>query len=86
MGDVRIGVKKLVAEAQLPRYSHVGEYGDLAADLYASTSVLLEPGATMPATALVKDFLGRPQSIDALKTWMMVEFTSAPSGEKAGGR
>lgn len=47
---------------------------------------VLEPGATMPATALVKDFLGRPQSIDALKTWMMVEFQGAPKGEAAGGR
>ncbi|HTV07938.1 MAG TPA: M3 family metallopeptidase [Candidatus Aquilonibacter sp.] len=36
---------------------------------------VLEPGATKPAAQLVKDFLGRPQSIDALKTWVNVEFT-----------
>ena len=33
---------------------------------------VLEPGATKPAAQLVKDFLGRPQSIDALKTWVNV--------------
>lgn len=31
---------------------------------------VLEPGSSKPATELVKDFLGRPQSLDALKTWM----------------
>jgi thimet oligopeptidase len=38
---------------------------------------VLEPGATRPAAVLVKDFLGRPQSIDALKSWMMIEFQTA---------
>lgn len=37
---------------------------------------VLEPGANRPATELVKDFLGRPQSIDAIKTWMNEEFTA----------
>jgi thimet oligopeptidase len=35
---------------------------------------VLEPGATEPAAQLVKDFLGRPQSIDALKSWVNVQF------------
>jgi thimet oligopeptidase len=35
---------------------------------------VLEPGATQPAAEYVKAFLGRPQSIDALKAWMNVEF------------
>jgi thimet oligopeptidase len=35
---------------------------------------VLEPGASEPAADLVKDFLGRPQNIDALKTWMNQEF------------
>lgn len=35
---------------------------------------VLEPGASKPAAELVKDFLGRPQNIDALKKWMDVEF------------
>ena len=48
---------------------------------------VLEPGSSKPATELVKDFLGRPQSIEALKTWMDKEYegkagvtTSAQSG------
>jgi dUTP pyrophosphatase len=44
---VRLKVKKLVEQARLPRYAHVGEYGDLAADLYASEGLLVEPGATV---------------------------------------
>lgn len=35
---------------------------------------VLEPGSSKPAAELVKDFLGRPQRIDALKTWMDREF------------
>jgi thimet oligopeptidase len=35
---------------------------------------VLEPGSSKPAAELVKDFLGRPQSIDALKKWMDKEF------------
>lgn len=57
MGDVTIGVKRLVPEAQLPRYAHVGEYGDLAADLYASSAVVIEPGATVPVpTGVAMEF------------------------------
>lgn len=35
---------------------------------------VLEPGATKPAAELVKDFLGRPQAMDALRAWMGQEF------------
>ena len=38
---------------------------------------VLEPGATQPAAEYVKTFLGRPESIDALKAWMNVEFQTA---------
>lgn len=34
-------------EAQLPRYAHVGEYGDLAADLYAAEALMIAPGTTV---------------------------------------
>jgi len=47
LSDVKISVKKLVPQAQLPRYAHVGEYGDLAADLYAAEGMIIEPGATV---------------------------------------
>jgi thimet oligopeptidase len=35
---------------------------------------VINPGATKPAAELVKDFLGRPQNMDAFKTWLDVEF------------
>ena len=57
MAELRIGVKRLVAEARLPRYAHVGEYGDLAADLYASQGLILEPGVTVPVpTGVAMEF------------------------------
>lgn len=55
--DVRIKVKKLVEQARLPRYAHVGEYGDLAADLYASEGLILEPGSTVAvSTGIAVEF------------------------------
>jgi dUTP pyrophosphatase len=41
-----IKVMKLNAAAQLPKYAHVGAWGDLAADLYASEAVSLWAGST----------------------------------------
>jgi len=38
---------------------------------------VLEPGSSKPAAQLVQDFLGRPQSVDALKHWMDKEFEPA---------
>jgi thimet oligopeptidase len=43
---------------------------------------VLEPGATKPAAQLVKDFLGRDQNIDALKSWMNEEFQLTPVASK----
>ncbi len=40
---------------------------------------VLEPGASKPAADLVKDFLGRPHQMDALKLWMNEEFQPALS-------
>lgn len=68
--QVRVKVKKLDAAARLPRYAHAGEYGDLAADLYALGPSTLAAGETravptgiameFPAThgALVEDRSG----------------------------
>ena len=44
---VRIKVLKLRGDARLPRYAHVGEYGDLAADLYSAEALTIAPGATV---------------------------------------
>jgi dUTP pyrophosphatase len=59
--QVAIKVKRLVAAARLPRYAHVGEFGDLAADLYASAGVTLaaagEAGSTQAvATGICLEF------------------------------
>ena len=43
---------------------------------------VLEPGASKPAAELVKDFLGRPQQIDALKSWMNEEFQPPAAATK----
>jgi thimet oligopeptidase len=43
---------------------------------------VLEPGASKPAAQLVKDFLGRPQSMDALKSWMSEEFQAPAVASK----
>jgi thimet oligopeptidase len=37
---------------------------------------VLEPGGSVSANDLVKNFLGRPQSIEALQRWLGVEFDS----------
>lgn len=50
---VRIGVKKLSAAAQLPRYAHTGEFGDLAADVYAAEAVTLAAAGQSGSTAAV---------------------------------
>ncbi len=48
---------------------------------------VLEPGSSKPADELVKDFLGRPQSIGALKSWMDREFDepAAPRATSSQG-
>jgi thimet oligopeptidase len=45
---------------------------------------VLEPGASKPASELVRDFLGRPQGIDALRNWMNEEFEPLPTALKQG--
>jgi dUTP pyrophosphatase len=61
---VKIKVKRLSAVAQLPRYAHVGEFGDLAADLYASCGVVLAAA-------------GEAGSTQAVPTGIAMEFPSS---------
>ncbi len=49
-------------------------------------SVVLEPGGSMSANDLVKNFLGRPANMTALQKWMAEEFEASPSGQKASGQ
>jgi thimet oligopeptidase len=44
---------------------------------------VLEPGGSMSANDLVKNFLGRPQNTDAFQKWMGEEFESAPQSKAA---
>jgi thimet oligopeptidase len=46
--------------------------------------VVLEPGGSMSANDLVKNFLGRPQNMTALQHWMAEEFDGAGSPKPAG--
>jgi hypothetical protein len=41
--------------------------------------VVLESGGSEPAAKLVQNFLGRPESLDALKHWMDKGFEPAPA-------
>jgi len=41
--------------------------------------LVLEPGGSMSANDLVKNFLGRPQNMEALKQWMSEQFEAAPA-------
>jgi len=55
--SVAIKVLKLDPAAQLPRYAHIGPYGDLAADLYALGATTLAPGETAPVpTGVAMEF------------------------------
>lgn len=60
---VPIKVKRLRLEAQVPSYAHAGEFGDLAADLYAAEAVTLEPAQ-------------QPGSIRPVATGIALEFPS----------
>src|SRR6202045_4794324 len=46
--------------------------------------VVLEPGGSMSANDLVKNFLGRPQNMVALQHWMAEEFTAPSASAKSG--
>lgn len=64
MTSPHILVQRLHPDAQLPRYAHLGEQGDLAADLYAVSGCTVTPGATLAiATGIA---LGIPPGFGAL--------------------
>lgn len=48
--------------------------------------VVLEPGGSMSANDLVKNFLGRPSNMTALQHWMGEEFDGAPGNLKSAGQ
>ena len=50
----RILVQRLHPVAQMPRYAHTGEYGDLAADVFAAEAATLAPVGHEGATQAVR--------------------------------
>jgi len=48
--------------------------------------LVLQPGGSMSANDLVKNFLGRPQSMTAFQKWMGEEFKNAPQGNPSNGQ
>ena len=48
--------------------------------------VVLEPGGSMSANDLVKNFLGRPQNLTAFERWLGEEFAPAAEGHKTAGQ
>jgi thimet oligopeptidase len=47
--------------------------------------VVLEPGGSVSANDLVKNFLGRPQNMTAFQQWMGEEFKTSPSSASSSG-
>jgi Zn-dependent oligopeptidase len=48
--------------------------------------IVLEPGGSMSANDLVKNFMGRPQNITALQHWMAEEFDTTAGDSKSAGQ
>jgi thimet oligopeptidase len=68
---------KVIAEDFFVQFDHSNLLAGDAPMKYRR--VVLEPGGSMSANDLVKNFLGRPQNMDALQKWMGEEF-------EAGGK
>lgn len=75
---------KVIAVDFFSKFDKANLLGGPTAMRYRRT--VLEPGATKPAAELVRDFLGRPQDLEALKLWINEEFkTNTTSGTSAKG-
>jgi thimet oligopeptidase len=73
---------KVIAEDFFQQFDHSNLLAGDAPMKYRR--VVLEPGGSMSANDLVKNFLGRPQNMVALQKWMGEEFKGATAGTKAG--
>jgi len=61
--EPKILVQRVHPAAQMPRYAHMGPYGDLAADLFAAEAATLAP-------------VGKPGSTQAVRTGLAMELPS----------
>ncbi len=67
---------KVIAEDFFMQFDHSNLLAGEAPMRYRH--VVLEPGGSMSANDLVKNFLGRPQNMTAFKQWLGEEFEPAP--------
>jgi thimet oligopeptidase len=74
---------KVIAEDFFLQFDHQNLLAGNAPMKYRR--VVLEPGGSMSANDLVRNFLGRPQNIAALQHWMAEEFDASAGTTKAAG-
>lgn len=75
---------KVIAEDFFTQFDHNNLLAGDAPMKYRR--VVLEPGGSMSANDLVKNFLGRPQNMTALQKWMSEEFDTTAGAVKSAGR
>jgi thimet oligopeptidase len=68
---------KVIAEDFMTQFDRGDLFSPAPALRYRQT--ILEPGGSVSANDLVKNFLGRTQNMTALKDWMGEEFTASGS-------
>jgi thimet oligopeptidase len=73
---------KVIAEDFFSQFDHSNLLGGEAPMRYRRS--VLEPGGSVSANDLVKNFLGREQNMTAFQKWMSEEFESAPAQQHAG--
>jgi thimet oligopeptidase len=74
---------KVIAEDFFVQFDHTNLLAGDAPMKYRR--VVLEPGGSMSANDLVKNFLGRPQSMAAFQRWLGEEFDGSAGSHKAAG-
>jgi thimet oligopeptidase len=74
---------KVIAEDFFVQFDHKNLLAGDAPMRYRR--LVLEPGGSMSANDLVKNFLGRPQNMGALQKWMGEEFENGGGTAKAAG-
>jgi thimet oligopeptidase len=72
---------KVIAEDFFAQFDSHDLLGGSAGMRYERT--VLAPGATKPATELVREFLGREPNLDAYRHWMLAEFEDTPATSAA---
>jgi thimet oligopeptidase len=75
---------KVIAEDFFMQFNHDNLLADETSMRYRR--VVLEPGGSMSANDLVKNFLGRPQNMNAFQSWIGEEFESVSGAGKKGTR